>query len=240
MSEIFGRLRFLCSRLMLMRMLYMLVCSLLSSLMWWSVLMLECRQCIWMLCLLRKFVSFFVIFLVRVVISMCLLCLMCIWIFLRRLLICFFDGFMMIFGLMRLVGWMICFIMLLVMFILYLFGVVERQMVWLMWFLNLFYCSGWLFIVFGNWKLWLMRVCLWDVLFLYIVLICGMVMCDLLIISRKLFGKKLSSVCGGLFGMWLFMCCEQFLMFEQKLSCWSILRLNVVCMCRCWVLSSLF
>lgn len=55
--------------------------------------------------------------------------------------------------------------------------------------LNFLKCNGWLFNVDGKWKLYLIRFFLWFLLFLYIVLICDMVMCDLLIIINVLLGK---------------------------------------------------
>lgn len=55
--------------------------------------------------------------------------------------------------------------------------------------LNFLNFIGWLFSVDGRWKLYFISVflCVW--LFWYILLICGIVMWDLLIISRLFVGR---------------------------------------------------
>lgn len=60
---------------------------------------------------------------------------------------------------------------------------------------------------------------------------------DLLTMSRKLLGKKLSSARGGAFGVCLLKRCEQPLMLEYALIRESTLRLHAACTARCRVLS---
>lgn len=177
--------------------------------------------------------------LVRVVISICLFLVICWWICESRLFIWVIVGCILIFGLISLVGCIICLMICLVCFVLQGFGVVEMKMVCgfiVFYFLK---CSGWLFSVEGRWKLYFIRVFLCEWLFLNIVLICGMLMCDLLIISSELVGRQLQSVGGGLLGVCLERQCEQFLMLLQQFSLRIIFRLKWVCCFRCCVFISL-
>lgn len=134
-------------------------------------------------------VRFFDIFFVKVVMSMCLLCLIFVWILLIRLLICFLIGWILMRGLRSFVGLMICLIIFGVCLILYGFGVVEMYMILCMCFLNFLNWSGWLLSVDGRWNLWLISICFFVWLLLNMLCICGIVMCDLLMIIIKLFGK---------------------------------------------------
>lgn len=127
-------------------------------------------------------VKFLFIFLVSVVISMCLLCLIFVWILFNKLLIWFLVGLILILGSSKLVGWIICLIILFVCLILYGLGVVDIYISCFVFFLNFLNLRGWLFNVFGNLNLWSIKICLCVLFLLYMFWICGNVICDLLII----------------------------------------------------------
>lgn len=127
-------------------------------------------------------VKFLFIFLVSVVISIFLLCLIFVWILFNKLLIWFLVGLILILGFSKLVGWIICLIILFVCLILYGLGVVDIYISCFVFFLNFLNLSGWLFNVFGNLNLWLIKICFCVLFLLYMLWICGNVICDLLII----------------------------------------------------------
>lgn len=187
---IFGKLSLLCSRFILISILNFFKCNCWRIFICLMVLMLEWMYWYFILMLLRYFCSFFVMCLVSVVMSVFLLCLMCCCIFLMRLLIWFFVGFILMMGFSNLVGWISCFIMIFFDILsLKLVGVVEMYIIWFSNFWNFLNFSGWLFMVVCKWKLKLMRLILWVWLLLYMVWICGIVMWFLFMISRKLLGK---------------------------------------------------
>lgn len=128
--------------------------------------------------------------LVKVVIKICLLLVVWMCVLESRLFIWVVIGCILMIGFNKLVGCIICFVILLFDLVsLYLFGVVDIKMVCGVNVLNLLNLSGWLFKVEGRWKLNFISVFFCEWLFLNIVLICGMVMCDLLMISKLLWGK---------------------------------------------------
>lgn len=220
-----------------MTMLTPFLCSLCSSLMCCSALMLERRHLIPTLCLSRQLARLLVTPPASAAISACLPPLIWLPTLVSRLLTRFPAGCMLTPGLIRLAGWTTRLIMLLDRLSLQLLGAVDRHMARLMWLRNLGYPSGWPLTVDGRWNLRLISACPWDVLFLHTVLTRGMAIRDLLTISRKLLGKKLSSARGGALGVWPLKRCEQPLMFEYMLIRASTLRLHAACTARCRVLS---
>lgn len=236
-SDILGKLRFLCSRPTLITILTPFLCNTCSSLICCNALILERRHLIPTLCLSRQLAKLLVTPPARAAISVCLPSVIWVPTLVSRLLTRFPIGCMLTPGLSRLAGWTTRLIILLDKFNLQLLGAVDRHMARLMCRRNLGYPSGWPLTVEGRWNLRLINACPWEVLFLHTVLTRGMAIRDLLTISRKLLGKKLSSARGGALVVWLLRRCEQPLIFEYMFIRASTLRLQAACTLRCRVLS---